>query len=313
MASEGKTQNKQDKYRKPFIVLTIALVLIMLVYSLYYYSVAGKKEMTYLADVDSLAHTGLVLLQNEIEKTEGKNVVWPASLQTFLETGDPDTNRANVLHRQSITRIGKLSDGLEDRINEGLSRKFPNHPPIHLLKDEDTTRIYSYLFKKLTLPAVEMNTLTFAGKKVSFLEAWATEWDFIKVHDDTVLRIPINKREYLLLTNSTRWPPNTKHTGKWQKGTENILLHLPLMDFMLIKEYHLRTDFKDLTPPANPATQVVKFMLAPQTVDKKVYKEITDSTKTFTYNKPFIIALQGVEDERPYLIIKLENTHLLRK
>jgi hypothetical protein len=137
----------------------------MVIYSVYYYSKAGKLQTGVVMDAADLKRTELLSHLSQVNQSE--NVLYsPAVMQSLgLAKSIPEDN--------FVGERGKYSKAFIEKIDEAVLHHFPNHPPIDFpgLKENDSV-LFSYYFQQVMLPKGFFwldKSQEFTGKKVRSL------------------------------------------------------------------------------------------------------------------------------------------------
>jgi hypothetical protein len=311
----------KEKLRKPLIVIMIGIVVFMIGYSYYYYSKMAKVDSTVHIEVDK--DTGIILsasVKGEIQP--GVTLLYTSTLPFVLNQISPnlaEDDPAPVNEKFYVAETGVKNEGIEERINQQVNRKFFHHPPIEIPAVPGQKVAFSYLFRRLEIAGFVPAKGEFKNLSVRVLklkEGSVVDARIFYAHENNfVIELPVGDDENIVFA---RIPPDStientileveRRIASGNQVALNESFSIPELDFDLRKVF-----------PSDAFTngeglyvqQRIKFMI---TGENNLPAEGSVSNKSrFNFSDEFLIYLKRKDAEKPYSFIWIGNDKLLKK
>lgn len=319
----GRAGAKDDSkgLDKLFKLTVLGSVLIVVVYSVYYYSNAYKQTSSniYYAyeqadiEVENLDFDTKVGLENII-LTDNQNWALTNGVEGW-ELSAKDKEQFSVNERTTVALSGLVSEGFSELFMNELIKKFQNVPPV-LMDNQEGVTVKSIQFEHYIFPYHAMVNWRDKSKPYKTFSFYTDSMPGdLLVGDNGFTWSSKQHGEYLkvLLCNANDSLSYLKNALPTKGNIE--LVEMPMVDFDLIfkAEEHIGKTFvnKGTESLVTESNGEIKILVGPSLKQNNIYEISKEGKRLLEIKPPFFIELGKEDTGKPYFYALITNEKLL--
>ena len=311
---------------KLFKLSVLGSVLIVIVYSFYYYSQAYTHTRTNLYRAESEPTIRVVtkridtlVAEMNIVQSFNQNVAstqMPTGWQ--LENSEALEYSSNEL--TTATLAGLTSDGFAEKMADVLRKKFHNSPPIDYSMAQEGVVIQSVQIEHFSFPYHAMinwkkenstyKTFTFIPDSLgNNLSSYSNGFEWYSEEMSSIVQF-VNISEGATTQG-------IHQNSIWQDKASFEQIECPIIDFDLLYKNpsHLKFSYAKGTDkqPVIQSNGEIKLLISPSLKQKSAYEISQDCDKKLEIKPPFLVRLRRKEQSTPYFFALIVDEKLLLK
>lgn len=307
-----------------FKLAVIGSALIVVVYSVYYYSNAYKYSSTNIYYVENqedieqssflnghkVGKTNLIISSNQEAALTSAKSRWN------LTSERPEAYYLDHNPRTTVLGNGVVAEGFDEAYTKEMIQKFHNIPPVLMDRESDGIVVKSIQFEHLMFPTYAMVNWKDAsrGYKVFNFEPDSMPGR-IEFYENG-FEWHSGKEEYITVLNCKEGDDLEGMLKSLQPIKKPEVVVMPVVDFDIVNEYKEHLDLEYVNEEMGNTKKVIqsegelKILIGPSLKQNNVY-EIQNEGYHLEIKPPFVVFLTKEKSDKPYFFGAFVNEKLL--